>query len=189
MAGSSIIQNPEIQKAVVPMSVDFYHASGELGWVDENVELLHGIPVEKMSKSPEHEYFVYVLLRLLEEILPDTHFVAKERPLTTADSEPEPDLMVVKGEERSFRTSHPSTAALVVEVSVSTIERDRLKAAIYASAGVQEYWIVDPSRAAVTVFRCPEKDNYANQQEWVGTGLVSSNAIPGFQLDLATFFS
>ena len=125
MAGSSIIQNPEIQKAVVPMRVDFYHA----------------------------------------------------------------DLMVVKGEERSFRTSHPSTAALVVEVSVSTIERDRLKAAIYASAGVQEYWIVDPSRAAVTVFRCPEKDNYANQQEWVGTGLVSSNAIPGFQLDLATFFS
>lgn len=188
MTGSSIIESPEIQRAVVPMSVEFYHASGELGWVDENVELLHGIPVEKMSKSPEHEYFVRLLFRLLEEIVPEDHFVTKESPLTTVDSEPEPDLMVVEGEERSFRTSHPSTAALVVEVSVSTIERDRLKAAIYASAGVEEYWIVDPSRKAITVLGSPEGNNYVEKQEWVKDGVVNCRAIPGFQVDVATFF-
>ncbi|MEM0970464.1 MAG: Uma2 family endonuclease [Verrucomicrobiota bacterium] len=189
MGGESIIEIPEIRKAMMPMSVDFFHAAGELGWIDENVELLHGYPVKKMSKSPEHEYLVSLLLRMLEQVIPSSHFVIKERPLTTQDSEPEPDLMVVEGEERSFRRVHPTTASLVIEVSIHTQERDRQKARIYAAAGVEEYWLVEPDRKAITVYRAPEPEGYGVEKEALETGMVHSTVFPSFEVGLSEVFS
>jgi hypothetical protein len=51
-------------------------------------------------------------------------------------SEPEPDVAVVAGAVRDYPESHPTTAALVVEVADSSLRLDRrFKAAMYARAG------------------------------------------------------
>lgn len=186
---SSIIDSPEIREALIPMSVEFYHAAAEMGWVDEDVELLEGLPVKKMSKSPRHEYFVSLLLRMLEKVIGNDRFITKERPLTCATSEPEPDLMVVSGDEFSFRDSHPTTADLVVEVAINSLDRDRRKAAIYAGAGVAEYWLVDPLSHTITLFRSPSGTAYAEEECCSGSGVAASAVIPGFEVRVEDFFA
>ena len=178
----------EIRDNVTPMSVDFYHASSEMGWIDESVELLRGIPVQKMCKSPLHEYLVSRLLCLIEGVLGDGCFVIKERPLTTSDSEPEPNLMVVRGQEFDFRAAHPTTAELVIEVALNTEQRDRLKAAIYAEARVSEYWIVLPEKQQIQIFSQSNGTEY-QRQDIITAGEAVSAVIEGFIVRLPDFFS
>lgn len=178
----------EIRDNVTPMSVEFYHASSDLRWIDESVELLRGIPVQKISKSPLHEYLVRSLLRLIEAVLPEGCFVTKESPLTTNDSEPEPDLMVVHGQESDFRTAHPTTAELVIEVALNTEQRDRVKAAIYAEARVSEYWIVLPEKQQIQIFSQSNGTEY-QRQDIITAGEAVSAVIEGFIVRLPDFFS
>ena len=78
------------------------------------------------------------------------------------DSEPLPDVCVVAGNVSDFDHRHPSTAELVIEVAVTTAVADREKAAIYAEAGVKEYWIVLPTeRQGVGV--APDRDSDARR--------------------------
>lgn len=178
----------EIRDTVAPMSVDFYHASAEMGWIDENVELLRGIPLRKMSKSPLHEYLVRFFLGLIDDALPTGFFVTKESPLTTSDSEPEPDLMVVKGKESDFRDHHPTTAELVVEVSINTQERDRSKAAIYAEAQVAEYWLVLPEKKEILIYTQSNGREY-EQRRTISKGKAISSVIEGLQVDVPEVFA
>jgi Uma2 family endonuclease len=95
--------------------------------------------------------------------------------LPATRSEPEPDLFVF--ERDAPRPYHPGTAALVIEVSVSSITRDlRVKPGPYAAAGVAEYWVVDVDARRVIVHRRPGPDGY-EQFEIVGAGgtLVSAS--------------
>ncbi len=88
------------------------------------------------------------------------HRVASAPPFAAAalddDSEPEPDVAIVVGEPRDYVRGHPSTAALVVEAADSSLRLDRrLKAGLYARAGLQEYWIVNLVAGALEVHRAP----------------------------------
>jgi Uma2 family endonuclease len=77
---------------------------------------------------------------------------------TTADSEPEPDLAVIRGSERDYLTRHPGPAdmALAVEVSESSLPRDRShKTRIYARAAVPVYWIINLVDLQVEVYTDP----------------------------------
>jgi Uma2 family endonuclease len=69
----------------------------------------------------------------------------------------EPDLLFVSATRREILTEQEVTAApdLVVEVlSPSTARTDRgRKRALYQETGVREYWIVDPERNRVEVWR------------------------------------
>jgi len=80
------------------------------------------------------------LFKLLQAGLPAHFTLLREDPLTLADSEPEPDLAIVRGDETNFAQQHPTTAALVVEIAVTSAAEDRSLATLYASAGVEEYW-------------------------------------------------
>src|SRR5690606_37894729 len=123
--------------------------ASELGWLDEDMELLEGFPVKKMSKSPLHENLVEELLERLRSVIGADRWASKERPIQCAASQPEPDIAVFAG-RRDFRSpTHPTTAELVIEVAVNTLDKDRRKAAIYAGAAVGEYWIVDPASQTV----------------------------------------
>ena len=75
------------------------------------------------------------------------------------DSEPEPDVAVVRGHQRDYIRAHPDTAVLVVEVSDSTLDYDRRrKGPAYARAEVPEYWVVNLVDHLVEVYRDPMAD-------------------------------
>ena len=62
----------------------------------------------------------------------------------SSTSEPEPDIAIVTGTPRDYRDEHPTTAELVVEIADTTLAYDRArKTALYAQAGIQEYWILN----------------------------------------------
>ena len=84
----------------------------------------------------------------------------QEASLRFADSVPEPDVAVVRGRKEDFRTRHPTTAELVVEVVVSSVALDRENASLYAEAGVTEFWIVLGETEQVEVYRRPESGVY-----------------------------
>ena len=79
------------------MSVSNYHRAGEIGMLGEDVELLRGIVVQKMPKSPLHELVCQKLMLALLAKVTKEFQVRRESPLTLRDSEPEPDVSVVRG--------------------------------------------------------------------------------------------
>ena len=142
-----------------------------------------------MSKSPLHRDVSHELRELLNRQLPAACLLFCEAPMTLADSEPEPDAFVVRGQKAEFRRSHPTTAELVIEVAVSSLELDRVKALIYAEAGVKEYWIVCPEEKRVEVYRQPGPDGYGEQTVLTPPAILESSALPGVKVNLAEFLN
>jgi Uma2 family endonuclease len=128
-------------------SVQQYHQLAELGVLtpDDKVELLEGWIVEQMNQRPIQGFIVGLLTELFQGKLPPGFIVRCQLPITTERSEPEPDIAIVLGSHANYRERHPSGSQcrLVIEVADTTLEKDRSKAAIYLSAGVQQYWIVN----------------------------------------------
>lgn len=162
-ASAAILDEPEVRGAALPLTVEQYHRLSAECIVPERTELLQGVVIEQMTKSPLHTFLVQRLTRWMESALPAGWLVRKEEPLTLADSEPEPDIAVVVGRPEDYRTAHPATAAFVVEVAIATLGIDRAKADIYAAAGIPEYWIVIPDSRTVEVFRRPGPTRYGER--------------------------
>jgi Uma2 family endonuclease len=124
---------------------------------DARLELLEGVLVAMSPQSDEHVRPIVRLNRILVRSLGDDYEVRPQVPLTLEnDSEPEPDLAVVRASDRQLG-KHPGYAELVIEVAYDSLDKDRgAKAAIYARAGIPEYWIVDVVDVSVEVLREPD---------------------------------
>jgi Uma2 family endonuclease len=175
--------------SIWPLSVPAYHALGEAGLIPERTELLYGFVYHKMPKSPFHSWLVVRLIRLVRAALGKGFHVRSEQPITAPDSEPEPDVAVIRGEEDDFRHEHPHTAELVMEVCVTSHEYDRSKLHAYASAGVKECWLVLGPEKQVEVHRSPAGNQFSEREVHGPGGVVRSAALPGFTLNLDAFFA
>lgn len=136
------------EDAVMRFSVARYHEMVRAGLLttDDQVELLEGLLITKMPKSPRHRMVTRLVRSALEAIVPTGWYVDSQEPITLGESEPEPDAIIVRGETRDFSDRHPGPddLVLVVEVSDSTLDRDRgLKRDMYARAGITAYWILN----------------------------------------------
>ena len=171
-----------------PLSVEAYHALGEAGLIPKNTELLYGQLFQKMSKSPFHSGLVLRLMRWLQAAVPPGCHVRPEQPITCADSEPEPDLAVVRGREEDFWQAHPSTAELAIEVCVNTRDHDRSKLPAYATAGVKEVWFVLGPERQIEIHRRPLRGAYAECVSRGPGGAVTSEAVPAFKVELDALF-
>lgn len=131
-------------------------ASGALE--GQHVELLDGSIVGMSLQSPSHAAIVEALT---------AHFAGTDcclrvqLPLEVPpDSEPEPDLALV--EEPTAPGRHPRTAALVIEVAISSQAVDRnVKGGLYARAGIPVYWLIDVPAKTVEVRSEPGEQGYA----------------------------
>jgi Uma2 family endonuclease len=171
-----------------PLSVEAYHALGEAGLIPERTELLYGFVYHKMSKSPLHSFLVQLLQDLLRGLVPPGFVVRTEQPITCADSEPEPDLAVVRGQSADFRLAHPRTAELVIEICVSSTDYDRSKLRAYASAGVKECWLVLGPEKQVEVHRQPGDGRFAERTLHRPSARLTSSAVPSISVDLSKLF-
>src|SRR5216117_830170 len=109
---SAILEIPEVRRRVSPLSVEEYHRLDEFNENGRRTELIRGILIEKMSKSPLHCTIAKRLYDKIVSLLSGGFIVRHEAPLTLADSEPEPDVAVVRGAETDFAAAHPTTAEL-----------------------------------------------------------------------------
>jgi Uma2 family endonuclease len=182
---NALLEMPEIRRQAFAVSVEAYHRLTE----GQNTELLRGTIIQKMSKSPLHRFVSHRLREILAAQIAPELIAFQEGPITTADSEPEPDVAVVRGPEARFRAAHPTSAELVVEVAVTSLEIDRVKALIYAETGVKEYWIVCPQEMQVEVYRQPGPQGYAERTVVAAPAVLECAALPGVRVDLAALFA
>ncbi|MEK7685254.1 MAG: Uma2 family endonuclease [Verrucomicrobiota bacterium] len=189
MKTADIYRMPVCGAEVWPLSVEAYHALGEVELIPKRTELLYGFVYHKMPKSPFHSYLVQLLLKLLQPAVLEGFIVRTEQPITCVDSEPEPDLSVVRGEMADFRHAHPRTAELVIEVCVTSHEYDRSKLRAYAGAGVKECWLVLGPEKRIEVHRQPAGEQFAERAVQGPGGSMTSTAVPGFTVDLNSLFA
>jgi len=136
---------------------------------DDPVELLEGILVTKMPKNPPHSLATHLLREAFARLFSLGWCVKTQEPITLVDSEPEPDVAIVKGSPRQYANHHPGAeeTVLVVEVADSSLSRDRgLKKRIYAKAGIPVYWIINLAERKIEVYSEPSEADYQQRQDF-----------------------
>jgi Uma2 family endonuclease len=131
---------------------------GEIGEHDD-VELIQGRIVVKMGQGPIHASGSEKSRRPIERLVPAGWHVRIEKPvrIPTEDSEPVPDLSVVRGDIEDYTGRHPQPeeVALVVEVAKSSVALDRAQAIVLGAAGIPVYWIINIDGRELEVYANP----------------------------------
>ena len=116
-----------------------------------------------------------------------SRWASRARLTLASGSEPESDVAVF--ERAAPQPYHPASAALVIEVAVSSSARDlTAKPAIHAAAGVAEYWVVDLEAARVVVHRTPAEQRYAERFDVTADATLTPSAVAVEPLALREIF-
>jgi Uma2 family endonuclease len=137
------------------------------GFLDEDdpIELLDGLLLVKEPQHSPHRTAVLLVAKAVERAFGEGWFVQTQSPIILDDrSEPEPDVCVVRGSPRDYAASHPSSPALIVEVAQSGLRMARgRRAAVFARAGIADYWIVNLIDRVLEVHREPARPGPARR--------------------------
>lgn len=192
----------ESRQGIARLSVAQFHRMIETGILREGaaVELIEGILVRKdasdaggdpMMHGPKHADFLQRIVEWLNLGLATSslHHVRQQLPLTLAESEPEPDIAVVRGRAVDYREQHPGPedCAAILEIADSSLEYDRaVKAPLYAAAGIPAYWIVNLRDHAIESHAdpIPEERRFANRSIFAAGATATLTLDGGLALDL-----
>ena len=156
---------------------------------DDRVELLDGRLVVREPQGSRHASVVVRVHGRLARAFGRGYHVRPHSPIALDDrSEPEPDLAVVRGAPEDYRDAHPSAPVLVVEVADTSLRQDRVrKAALYARAGIGDYWVLDLVNDVLHVHRDPARLlsgrwGYRRTRALKGDAILSPLAAPRARL-------
>jgi Uma2 family endonuclease len=162
----------------------------------QNLELIEGELIVKMPKNRPHVEAAALLIAWLIEVF-GGRLVNFEAPIDVAPednptNEPIPDMIVLKREfvaVRSAKPPQPRHLDLVVEVSDTSLAFDlTIKAALYARAGIAEYWILDVIGRRLLVHRNPEGGEYGSVVSYSEQESVAPLAAPDSNFPVRTVF-
>jgi Uma2 family endonuclease len=145
-----------------------YHRLIELGFLteDDRVELIRGELIQMAAKGTAHSVCNTKLFREVDRLVGDRAVVRSQEPIILpSDSEPEPDLVIARGQADDYLASHPQPAdiLLVIEVSDSTLAYDQtIKRSLYAEAQINHYWIVNLVANQLEQYSQPYQDIQGN---------------------------
>jgi Uma2 family endonuclease len=171
----------------IRMTVDDYHRLIEQGILgrDDHVELLDGVIVEYPRITPAHSCSATKTLHAFLELNLVGWHVRPWLPVRLATSEPQPDLAVVRAVADCYGSRHPGPEdiALLLEVSEKTLKLDRTcKLAIYAAAGIAEYWIVNLIERCVECYWEPSANGVPVDACYRRSSIVDENGLVEFRL-------
>ncbi len=176
------------------LSVDEYHKMIDAGILDEDehVQLVDGLLLQMTPQGRPHAFVIQRLTKLLLRALSDDYAVLPQLPLTLGDdSEPEPDLAVVRADDARSYDHHPRTALLVIEVASDSLRFDRTtKGALYARSNISEYGIVNVVDDCVEVYRDPDPKakRYRSALTLRSGQALSPPSVPGLSIPVAELF-
>ena len=169
-------------------TADEYQLMGKVGILseDDRLELLDGEIVEMAPIGSRHQATVDRLNLLFTSRASESATVRVQGPVRLGDnSEPQPDLMLLRLREDFYASAHPrpDDVLLLVEVSDTSAEYDReVKIPLYARHGIAEVWLVRLEDGVLDVSRQPTADGYA-QTTQAGRGeTLSIQAVGGMEL-------
>jgi len=157
----------------------------------EPLELLGGELVVSEPQGSAHYTAIGLVEDALRAALGPGWLVRSQGPIELDDeSEPEPDIAVMRGDRRSYSHRHPSRPALVLEVAESSLAFDREhKGSLYARARLDDYWIVNLVDRVVEIYRRPVPDTsapfgsrYASKEVLSAESSVELLEVPGARI-------
>ncbi len=168
-------------------SIDEWHELVNSGVLEgKPVELLEGNIVEMSPEGIEHSYTNRSVVKYLRRLLADLAEVIQAQPITLDNSEPEPDVTIVRLPEEEYKHHHPYSQDIywLIEVSNRTLKKDlKQKIITYARNGIPEYWVIDLVNKKLIVHTQPQDSSYLQIVEYQ-SGKVIPQAFPNISLDL-----
>lgn len=159
----------------------------EIGVLPQKYELLDGDIISKMGQGLPHRRAVGQLLFWAFQgwgpELVQTQATIDVSPEDNPTNAPEPDIAVLNRSLADFpdkANPDPGSIGLLIEISDSTLRDDlSKKAALYARAGIAEYWVFDTATKKLFVHRQPTGDGYQERAEKSGASEVAPLLRPG----------
>ena len=156
---------------------------------NDKVELIHGEILEMSPVGSKHASVVKRLAKRLTLLFGDEAIIGIQDPvLLEGDSEPEPDISILKPQDDYYESSHPMAKDIwaIIEVADSTLTYDTSdKLELYAQNGIALYWVIELPTKRIAVFSDPENGDYQTKQEWREG---ETAPILGRELDLSGLF-
>lgn len=177
-----------------PFSRAEYHRLVEAGVLteDDRLELLEGAIISMSPIGPYHSGVVNFLAAFFQRALGPRSIVCVQNPLALdAESEPQPDLLLLLPRDDFYRRAHPQPADvyLLIEVADASLEVDcDYKARLYARAAIGEYWVIDLVRQVILVHLQPTADRYESVTEHARGTVVIPAAFPDVELAVSECF-
>ncbi len=155
------------------------------------VELIHGEIVTMSPIGARHVHVVGLLTGLLARQTTSTVFVSVQSSLWLPnDSEPQPDLALIRGDYDANNLPTPADALLVIEVADSSLAYDReVKLPLYASAGIPEAWLVDIAAGRIERHTEPSADGYGAIIVARRGAVVTSTTVPTVSVAVDAIFT
>jgi Uma2 family endonuclease len=174
-------------------SLQDYHQMIDTGLLDERkVELLSGEIIEMPPEGVAHSFYCTETGEYLRQILRDRARISEAHPITLPDdSEPEPDIAIVRLPAALYRDRHPQVADIfwLIEIANSTLVKDLgIKKDTYADAGIPEYWVMNLQESVLVVFRDLTTSGYQSELKFKD-GMISPLAFPAISIDIQKLFA
>jgi Uma2 family endonuclease len=166
-----------------------YHQMIETGLLDERkVELICGEIIEMSPEGAPHSAYCSEIGEYLRRVLGDRAKIREAHPITLSDnSEPEPDIAVVRNRSTLYRDRHPLSEDIfwLIEVANSTLAKDLgIKKDAYAQAGIEEYWVLNLQDSVLVVF-CNLINSEYRSTTTLTTGTIFPRAFPDISIDVS----
>jgi Uma2 family endonuclease len=175
-----------------------YHRLAELDFFteDDRVELIKGEIIKMAAKGKAHSVCNTRLYRELFKLLEEKATIRGQEPIIINDSEPEPDLTIVKNTPDDYFLNHPtpSDIFLIIEVADSSLKYDQeIKLSLYAEADISDYWIFNLVNYYLECYSDPYQDlqgkfGYRHKSIILPNESVKLPSFPELILDLTKVF-
>ena len=187
--------------ATYKWSIDKWHELVDSGVLEgQKVELLEADIVEMSPEGVEHSFTNESIVIYLRNKLSRLAHVRESHPITLDNSEPEPDITIVRLPLTIYRTHHPYAEDIywlievrpraaerrkgtrTFEVSQRTLKKDlEQKVTTYARNGISEYWVIDLKNKKLIIHTQPSKDKYLQIVEYQ-SGTVTPQAFADIKI-------
>lgn len=180
-------------------TIDEYHRLGELGFFtpEERVELIRGEIIKMPTKKTPHSVCNTRLWQELFKLLGEAATLRVQEPIILpTDSEPQPDITIVRNRDDNYISSHPmpDDIFLIIEISDSTLKFDqKTKLSLYAEYNIPHYLIFNLIDNHLEIYSQPYQNlqgkfNYRHKQIALSNEVVSLPHFPDISLNLSLIF-
>ena len=170
-------------------TIDRYHQAIQAGIFDDQpVELLRGEIIIMPPEGEPHAYYNSEVGDYLRNLLGSRAKVREAHPIILSDdSEPIPDLAIVKPRGTVYLDHHPYPNDIhwLIEFSDATLTKDlTTKKTTYATSGIQEYWVVNLKVKQLHVFKNIQNGQYTSE-DILKTGTISPMAFQDISIQVS----
>lgn len=158
---------------------------------DARTELIEGLIVKMSPIGFRHQSCVSQLAEVFFDLLRKRATLNVQCSLQLTDSQPQPDLAILRRDPKFYRTGHPQTSdvLLLIEVADSTLKSDReVKGLLYARSGIGEFWLVDLEHKKLEVYRDPSPEGYQTKFTLTAADRAACLAFPDELIALSDLF-